>query len=110
MKCTISCLVGEKGDTLDTTGWVQSGAGSRLAKDLRRRMEGTMTEFEESVSFDIDDPDFAPPSPRVTAQSVLRGMQFTDIAFGVNKRKYVHFLTRKATPKSFLFVGRAIAF
>lgn len=26
------------------------------------KMEGTLTEFEESLSFDVDDPDFAPSS------------------------------------------------
>lgn len=45
-------------------------------------MEGTMTEFEESVSFDLDDPDFAPVGPRTANQSVLRGVHFTEIALG----------------------------
>ncbi|XP_053980079.1 protein pinocchio [Hylaeus volcanicus] len=48
-------------------------------------MENTMTEFEESVSFDIDDPDFAPSNSRAIAHNVLRSVQFTDIAFGINK-------------------------
>ncbi|XP_003690902.2 protein pinocchio isoform X1 [Apis florea] len=52
-------------------------------------MESTMTEFEENVSFDIDDPDFAPSNTTI-AHNILRGMQFTDITFGVNK-----FLTRQ---------------
>ncbi|KOC60470.1 hypothetical protein WH47_07828 [Habropoda laboriosa] len=54
-------------------------------------MESTMTEFEESVSFDIDDPDFAPSNPRTIARNVLRSVQFTDITFDVNKREYIHF-------------------
>lgn len=44
-----------------------------------------MTEFEENVSFDIDDPDFAPSKNTTIAHNILRGMQFTDITFGVNK-------------------------
>lgn len=28
--------------------------------DMTRKFEATMTEFEESVTFDADDPDFAP--------------------------------------------------
>ncbi|XP_076303001.1 uncharacterized protein LOC143221437, partial [Lasioglossum baleicum] len=51
-----------------------------------RSMESTLTEFEENLSFDIDDPDFAPLNPRTIAQNVLRSVQFTDITFGVNKR------------------------
>lgn len=43
-----------------------------------------MTEFEESVSFDADDPDFAPTVAKISimAQTVLRTVHFTDIAFG----------------------------
>ncbi|KAL2712014.1 protein pinocchio isoform X3 [Vespula squamosa] len=49
-------------------------------------MEGTMTEFEENVSFDADDPDFAPKVTHiVVAQTVLRSVHFTDITFGVDK-------------------------
>ncbi|XP_026295219.1 protein pinocchio isoform X3 [Apis mellifera] len=44
-----------------------------------------MTEFEENVSFDIDDPDFAPSKNTTITHNILRGMQFTDITFGVNK-------------------------
>ncbi|XP_008216408.1 protein pinocchio isoform X4 [Nasonia vitripennis] len=46
-----------------------------------------LTEFEESVSFDLDDPDFAPPAvPRTTAHGVFRGMKFAaEIALNVNK-------------------------
>ncbi|XP_061929006.1 protein pinocchio isoform X5 [Apis cerana] len=47
-------------------------------------MESSMTEFEENVSFDIDDPDFAPSNTTI-AHNILRGVQFTDITFGVNK-------------------------
>lgn len=49
-----------------------------------------MTEFEENVSFDIDDPDFAPSKNTTIAHNILRGMQFTDITFGVNKCEYIH--------------------
>ncbi|KAI4497114.1 hypothetical protein M0802_007860 [Mischocyttarus mexicanus] len=52
-------------------------------------MEGTMmTEFEENVSFDADDPDFDSKVVRrhiVVAQTVLRSVHFTDITFGVDK-------------------------
>lgn len=55
-------------------------------------MEGTMTEFEENVSFDADDPDFAPKVTRiVVTQTVLRSVHFTDITFGVDKREYYIF-------------------
>ncbi|XP_015186812.1 PREDICTED: uncharacterized protein LOC107071900 [Polistes dominula] len=50
--------------------------------------EGTMTEYEENVSFDADDPDFAPKVAAhhiVVAQTVLRSVHFTDITFGVDK-------------------------
>lgn len=48
-----------------------------------------MTEFEENVSFDADDPDFAPKVTHiVVAQTVFRSMHFTDITFGVDKREY----------------------
>lgn len=52
-------------------------------------MESTMTEFEENVSFDIDDPDFAPSNTTI-AHNILRGVQFTDITFGVNKCEYIY--------------------
>ncbi|CAD1468915.1 unnamed protein product, partial [Heterotrigona itama] len=56
-------------------------------------MESTMTEFEENVSFDIDDPDFAPSNLRAIPNSsaTYRTVQFSDITFGVNKCEYVHF-------------------
>ena len=51
-----------------------------------------MTEFEENVSFDIDDPDFAPSNLRAVPNSnAYRAVQFSDITFGVNKCEYVHF-------------------
>lgn len=43
-----------------------------------------MTEFEESVSFDEDDPDFA-PSASAGVRSVLRARRFTDAKFDVGK-------------------------
>lgn len=54
-------------------------------------MESSLTEFEENVAFDPDDPDFAPSNPRTVTNNVLRNSQFTDFAFGVNKREYIHF-------------------
>ncbi|XP_047367454.1 protein pinocchio isoform X2 [Vespa velutina] len=58
----------------------------RHIKENCRKMEGTMTEFEENVSFDADDPDFAPKVTHiVVTQAVLRSMHFTDITFGVDK-------------------------
>lgn len=53
----------------------------------RKREAMELTEFEESVSFDLDDPDFAPPVvPRTTAHGVFRGMKFAaEIALNVNK-------------------------
>ncbi|XP_011347385.1 protein pinocchio isoform X2 [Ooceraea biroi] len=42
----------------------------------------TLTEFEESVSFDADDPDFAPSSTAV--RGVLRTRCFTDVKFDVS--------------------------
>ena len=58
-------------------------------------MEGNLTEFEESVSFDLDDPDFAPASvPRTAAQGVFRGVKFaTEIAMNVNKCEYRTFIS-----------------
>lgn len=53
-------------------------------------MDSTLTEFEENLFFDIDDPDFAPPNPCAIAHNVLHNVQFSDIAFGVNKCKYIH--------------------
>ncbi|KAH0952531.1 hypothetical protein HN011_002085 [Eciton burchellii] len=56
-------------------------------RDTRRGMtEMTMlTEFEENVSFDADDPDFAPPTTAV--RNVLRARYFTDVKFDVGKAK-----------------------
>nr|XP_031850379.1 protein pinocchio isoform X2 [Nomia melanderi] len=48
-------------------------------------MDSTLTEFEENLFFDIDDPDFAPSNPCAIAHNVLHNVQITDIAFGVNK-------------------------
>ncbi|XP_043523143.1 protein pinocchio isoform X1 [Frieseomelitta varia] len=59
-------------------------------------MESTMTEFEENVSFDIDDPDFAPSNLRAVPNSnAYRAVQFSDITFGVNK-----FVTRQSSNMS----------
>jgi hypothetical protein len=53
-------------------------------------MEGNLSEFEESVSFDLDDPDFAPVVPRTTAHGVFHGMKFAaEIALNVNKCEYI---------------------
>lgn len=47
---------------------------------------GTLTEFEESLSFDIDDPDFPPTIVRRTSvKTVLHGINFRDRECGVNK-------------------------
>ncbi|KAK1133448.1 hypothetical protein K0M31_011255 [Melipona bicolor] len=57
-------------------------------------MESTMTEFEENVSFDIDDPDFAPSNLRAVPNSNINAycaVQFSDITFGVNKCEYIRF-------------------
>ncbi|XP_014210686.1 protein pinocchio [Copidosoma floridanum] len=46
----------------------------------------TLTEFEESVSFDLDDPDFPPQVALKTAHGVFHGMKFAaEIALNVNK-------------------------
>ena len=51
-----------------------------------------MTEFEENVSFDIDDPDFAPSNFRAIPNSnAYRTVQLSDITFGVNKCEYIYF-------------------
>ncbi|EZA48874.1 hypothetical protein X777_12916 [Ooceraea biroi] len=47
----------------------------------------TLTEFEESVSFDADDPDFAPSSTAV--RGVLRTRCFTDVKFDVSTGKRI---------------------
>lgn len=52
-------------------------------------MESTMTEFEENVSFDIDDPDFAPSN--LPNSNAYHAVQFSDIMFDVNKCEYNHF-------------------
>jgi hypothetical protein len=46
-----------------------------------------LTEFEENVSFDADDPDFAPPTTAV--RNVLRARYFTDVKFDVGKGKHI---------------------
>lgn len=47
---------------------------------------GNLTEFEESLSFDIDDPDFPPTIVRkASAKTVLHKINFRDRDFGVNK-------------------------
>ncbi|XP_012287289.1 protein pinocchio [Orussus abietinus] len=55
----------------------------RILAIRERKMDVTMTEFEESVSFDVDDPDFAPSTPLV-AQTVLTDVNLKEIAFSVN--------------------------
>lgn len=51
-----------------------------------KKMEANLTEFEENVLFDQDDPDFAPSLPRTASQGVLRGMKLAaEIALNVNK-------------------------
>lgn len=64
---------------------------SGIQRSLRvfKIMENRMTEFEENVSFDIDDPDFAPTYPPTIPHNVLHSVQFTDITFGVNKCEYI---------------------
>lgn len=44
----------------------------------------TLTEFEESVSFDADDPDFAPSS-----RGVVRARRFTDVEHDVSEGKQI---------------------
>jgi len=51
-----------------------------------------LTEFEESVSFDADDPDFAPPTTAV--RNVLRARYFTDVKFDVGKGKHILMLLK----------------
>ncbi|KAK2581011.1 hypothetical protein KPH14_006061 [Odynerus spinipes] len=86
---TVRCHSGESSCSSpnDRTRLERSTASS---KDLTFRlgMEGTMTEFEESVSFDADDPDFAPAVAQISimAQTVLRSVHFTDITFGAGDK------------------------
>ncbi|KAL7294068.1 hypothetical protein TKK_0012105 [Trichogramma kaykai] len=39
-------------------------------------MEVTLTEYEENLCFDLDDPDFAPICSRSTSHGVFRGVSF----------------------------------
>ncbi|XP_033226941.1 protein pinocchio isoform X1 [Belonocnema kinseyi] len=52
--------------------------------------EGTLTEFEESVCFDMDDPDFAPLDHRASAKTALHGINFRDVGFTVKKFANCH--------------------
>nr|AAQ67419.1 EX4.8-5.8 [Apis mellifera] len=63
-----------------------------------------MTEFEENVSFDIDDPDFAPSKNTTITHNILRGMQFTDITFGVNKWSKVCIVVRRKLEENWIHV------
>lgn len=48
-----------------------------------------MTEFEESLAFDDDDPDFAPiNSASLTMQTVCRSAHFTNLLIDDNKCKF----------------------
>ncbi|XP_076282535.1 protein pinocchio [Lasioglossum baleicum] len=60
-------------------------------------MESTLTEFEESLSFDIDDPDFAPTNPSAIAHNVLRYVQFPDIVTHQNNNMSVTTSVQPAT-------------
>lgn len=49
---------------------------------------GSLTEFEESLSFDIDDPDFPPTIVRrASVKTVLHGINLKNRNYGVNKGK-----------------------
>lgn len=79
-------------------------------------MEGNLTEFEESLSFDVDDPDFAPISScgliatLKTHETTLRGHHITGkLTIQINYKILailVNLLTRLLTvPKSYRVEG-----
>lgn len=60
-----------------------------LTMHRRGMTETTMlTEFEESVSFDADDPDFAPTSNAVRNVLLRDVHRLADIKFDVNKGRH----------------------
>ncbi|CAB0036885.1 unnamed protein product [Trichogramma brassicae] len=70
-------------------------------------MEVTLTEYEENLCFDLDDPDFAPICSRSTSHGVFRGVSFGG-GVSINTGRQVTFGGRSRALASFSRVLRGV--